>query len=71
MLRSEVTEQRPRAPPGREQHWKESKKRKLLLDARERMHAFDDMLHWRGTEQRLLPLRRSRPTLIDDNPCSG
>jgi hypothetical protein len=71
MLRSEVTGQRPRAPPWREQEWKESKDRKLLLDARERMHAFDEMLHWRDAKQRLLNPRRWRPTLIEDNPCSG
>ena len=44
MLRSEVTGQRPRAPPWREQEWKESKDRELLLDAVERIHAFDEML---------------------------
>ena len=71
MLCSEVTGQRPRAPPRREQEWKEGKDRKLLLDARERMHAFDEMRHWRDTKQRLLKLRRRRPSLIDDNPCSG
>ena len=75
MLRSEVTGQRPRAPPWREQEWKESKDRELLLDAVERIHAFDEMRHWRAPEQRLLSLRRwrrrRRPTLIDDNPSSG
>jgi len=71
MLRFEMTGQRSRAPPRREQEWKESEDRKLLLDARERLHAFDEMLHWRGTEQGLLTLRRWRPTLMDDNPCSG
>ena len=44
MLRSQVTGQRPRAPPWREQEWKESEDSELLLDARERMHAFDEML---------------------------
>jgi hypothetical protein len=72
MLRSEVTGQRPRAPPWREQEWKESEDRELLLDARERMHAFCEMRHWRDPEKsRLHTLRRLRPTLIDDNPCSG
>ncbi len=74
MLRSEVTGQRPRAPPWREQELKESEDRELLLDARERMHAFDKMLHWQDPKQRLLSLRRwrrRRPTLIDDNPSSG
>jgi hypothetical protein len=40
-------------------------------DARERMHAFCEMRHWRDPKWRLLALRRRRPTLIDDNPCSG
>jgi len=71
MLRSEVTGQRPRAPPWREQVWKESEDRELLLDARERMGAFEEMLHWRDPEQRSRTLRRSRSTLIDDNPSSG
>jgi len=69
MLRSEATGQRPRAPPWREREWKESKE--LLLDAIERMHAFDEMRHWRDTERGLRTFRRWRPTLIDDNPCSG
>ncbi len=66
MLRSEVIGRRPRAPPWREQELKE-----LLLDARERMHAFDKMRHWQDPKQRLITLRRSRPDLIDDNPCAG
>jgi len=44
MPRSEATGQRPRRPAWREREWKESKDRELLLDARERMHAFDEML---------------------------
>ena len=76
MLRSEVTGQRPRAPPWRkqgwkQQGWKESEDEELLRDARERLHAFDEMRHWREPEQRLLTLRRRRRTLIDDNPCSS
>jgi hypothetical protein len=71
MLRSEVTGQRPRSPPWREQEWKESEDREHLRDARERMRAFDEMRHWRDPEQRLRTLRHSRPTLIDDNPSSG
>ena len=71
MLRSEVTGKRPRAPPWREQKWKESEDGDLLLDARERMHAFDEMLHWREPKERLFARRRRRPTLIDDNPSSG
>jgi len=71
MLRSEATGQRPRAPPWREQEWKESKDGELSLDAIERMHAFDEMRHWRDTEQGLLTFGRWRATLIDDNPCSG
>ena len=71
MLRSEVTGQRPRAPPWPKEEWKESEDRELLLDARAHMHAFDEMRHWRDPEQRLRTLRRSRPTLIDDNPSSG
>ena len=70
MLRSEVTGQRPRAPPWRkqgppwrkqgwkQQGWKESEGGELLRDARERLHAFDEMRHWREPEQRLLTLRR-------------
>jgi hypothetical protein len=71
MLCSEVTGQRPRARPRREQEWKESEDREPLLDDRERMHAFDEMLHWQDPEQRLHTLRRRRRTLIDDNPASG
>jgi len=71
MLWSEVIGQMPRAPPWREQELKESQDREPLLDARERMHAFDKMMHWQDPKRRLLTLRRSRPTLIDDNPCSG
>ena len=77
MLTFQVTGQRPRALP----HWRVSLsgvrqqqgriRDSLLLDAGGRMHAFDEMLHWQGPEQRLLTLRRRRPTLIDDNPCSG
>ena len=44
MLRSEVTGQRPRAPPWREQEWKEGQDSELWLDARECMRAFDEML---------------------------
>ena len=84
MLRSEVTGHRPRAPPQwrvilarvrerhrrvREQDWKESEE--LLLNGRGRMHALDEMLHWRDPVERLRTLRRRRRTLIDDNPCSG
>ena len=66
MLRSEVTGHRPRAPPQwrvilarvreqhrrvREQDWKESEE--LLLNGRGRMHALDEMLHWRDPVERL------------------
>ena len=54
-----------------ERDWKESEERELLLNGRERMHALDDMLHWRDPVERLRTLRRLRRTLIDDNPCSG
>lgn len=79
MLRSEVTAHRPRAPPKwrvREQHWrvreqdgKESEE--VLLNGRGRMHALDEMRHWRDPVERLRTFRRRRRTLIDDNPCSG
>ena len=84
MLRSEVTGHRPRAPPQwrvirarvreqhrrvREQDWKESEE--LLLNGRGRVHALDEMLHWRDPVERLRTLRRRRRTLIEDNPCSG
>ena len=84
MLRSKVTGHRPRAPPQwrgilarvreqhwrvREQDWKESEE--LLLNGRGRVHALDEMLHWRDPVERLRTLRRRRRTLIDDNPCSG
>jgi hypothetical protein len=84
MLRSEVSCHRPRAPPrwrvilarvrkqhwrGREQEWKESDE--LLLNGRGRMHALDEMRHWRDPAQRLRTVRRRRRTLIDDNPSSG
>ena len=80
MLRSEVSGHRPRAPPQwrmilarvRERHWrvreqelKESENGEFL-----RMHALDDMLHWRDPVERLRTLRRRR-TLMNDNPCSG
>jgi hypothetical protein len=55
----------------REQAGKESEQRELPLDARARMHAFDEMLHWRDPVQRLRTLRCRRRTLIDDNPCSA
>ena len=80
MLRSEVTGHRPRAPPEwrvilarvREQHWRAREgEGELLLNGRGRMHALDEMLHWRDPVQRLRTLRRRRRTLIDDNPCSG
>ena len=87
MLRSQVTGHRPRAPPQRrvilarvrelqysrvrEQDWKESDEAELLLNGRDRMHAFDEMLHWRDPVERLRTLRRKRRTLIDDNPSSG
>jgi hypothetical protein len=86
MLRSQVTGHRPLAPPQwrvilarvreqhwrvREQDWKESEEEYLLLNGRGRMHAFDELLHWRDPVQRLRTLRRRRRTLIDDNPCSG
>jgi len=84
MPRSKVTGHRPRAPPQwrviiahvreqhwRVQHWKESEEIELLLNGRERMHALDEMLHWRDPVERLRTLRRRRRTLIDDNPCSG
>ena len=86
MLRSEVTAHRPRAPPQwrvilarvreqhwrvREQDWKESKEGELLLNGRARLHALDEMLHWRDPVERLRTFRRRRRTLIDDNPCSG
>ena len=44
MLRSEITGQRRRAPPRREQERKESEDSELWLDARECMRAFDEML---------------------------
>ena len=69
MLRSEVIGQRPPATPWREQKWKVSEDGEP--DARERMHAFCEMRHWRDPKGRLLALRRRRPTLIDDNPASG
>ena len=84
MLRSEVTGHRPRAPPQwrvilarvREQHWRvreeDSKEsEELLLNGRGRMHALDEMLHWRDPAERLRTLRRRRRTLIDDNPSSS
>ena len=83
MLRSEVTGHRPRAPPQwrviparvREQHWREQdwkESGELLLNGKGRMHALDEMLHWRDPVERLRILRRRRRrTLIDDNPCSG
>ena len=73
MLRSEVTAHRPRAPPQwrvilarvreqhwrvREQDWKESKEGELLLNGRARLHALDEMLHWRDPVERL---RNSSP----------
>ncbi len=86
MLRSEVTGQRPRAPPQwrvilarvreqhrrvREQNLKESGEGELLLNGRGRMHALDEMRHWRDPVERLRTLRRRRRTLIDDNPASS
>jgi len=82
MLRSEVTGPRPRAPPWRvilarvrEQHWRvreeDLDEGGLLLNGRGRMHALDEMLHWRDPVERLRTLRRRRRTLIDDNPSSG
>jgi len=82
MLRSEVTGHRPRAPPQwrvilarvRKQHWRVREKdweESEELNERERMHAFDEMRHWRDPVGRLRSLRRRRCTLIDDNPCSG
>ncbi len=86
MLRSEVTGHRPRAPPrwrvvlarvreqhwrARDQNWKESGERELLLNGRGRMQALDEMRLWRDPMQRLRTLRRRRRTLIDDNPASG
>jgi hypothetical protein len=83
MLRSEVTGHRPRAPPQwrvilarvreqhwrvREQGWKESEE--LLPNGKGRMHALDEMLHWRDPVERL-PSPPPAATLIDDNPCSG
>ncbi len=73
MLRSEVTGHRPRAPPQwrvilarvkeqhwrvREQDWKESEEGELLLNGRGRVHALDEMLHWRDPVERL---RNSSP----------
>ena len=84
MPRSEVTGHRRRAPPQwrvilarvreqhwrvREQDWKESED--LLLNGRGRMHALDEMLHWRDPVERLRTHRRRRRTLINDNPCSA
>ena len=43
----------------------------VSLNAIEKMHAFDEMRHWRDPEQRLLTLPRQQRTLIDDNPCRG
>ena len=57
MLRSQVTGQRPRAPPWREQEWKESEDSELLLDARERMHAFDEMLQHEADVRRVSGVR--------------
>ena len=82
MLRSEVTGPRRRAPPWRvilarvrEQHWRvreeDLDEGGLLLNGRGRMHALDEMLHWRDPVERLRTLRRRRRTLIDDNPSSG
>ena len=53
----------------REQNWKECEE--LLLNGRGRMHALDEMLHWRDPVERCRTLRRRRRTLIDDNPSSG
>ena len=86
MLRSEATGHRPRGPPQwrvilarireehwrvREEYWKDSEEGELLLNGRGRMHAFDEMRHWRDPVERLRALRRRRRTLVDDNPCSG
>jgi hypothetical protein len=85
MQSCKVADHRPRAPPQtrvipargqrcwrvREQHWKESEEGQFLVDARERMHAFDAMRHWQDPVERLRTLRRRRRTLIDDNPPSG
>jgi len=86
MLRSEATGHRPRGPPQwrvilariREEHWrvrgedwKDSEEGELLLNGIGRMHAFDEMRHWRDPGGRLRALRRRRRTLVDDNPCSG
>ncbi len=84
MLRSKVTGHRPRAPPSRgiragvreqhgwvrEQEWEESEEGEPLL-GRARMHAFDEMRHWRDPVQRPRIFCCRRHTLIDDNPCSG
>jgi len=83
MLRSEVIGHKPRAQPSwrvivarvREQHWRvgeqDGDEGDLLLNGRGRMHALDEMLHWRDPVERLRTLRRRRRTLIDDNPSSG
>ena len=87
MLRSQVAGHRPRASQQwrvilarvrelqhsrvREQHWKESDEAELLLSGRERMHAFDEMRHWRDPVQRPRSFPYRRRTLIDDNPSSS
>ena len=43
----------------------------LLLNGKARMHAFDEMRHWRDPVERLRTRRRRRRTLINDNPTSG
>jgi hypothetical protein len=68
VMLAEAREQRLRV---REQKRKESEQRVLSLDAGARMHAFDEMRHWRDPVQRLRSFRCRRRTLIDDNPCSS
>jgi len=65
VIRARVREQHWRV---REQDWKENEE--LLLNGKGRMHALDEMRHWRDPRLRTL-CRRRRRTLIDDNPCSG
>jgi hypothetical protein len=85
MLKSEVSDHRPGVSPWRvmlaeareqrrrmsDQKRKESEQRELSLDAGARMHAFDEMRHWRDPVQRPRSFPYRRRTLIDDNPSSS
>ena len=82
MLRSLVIGPRGRAPPQwrviqfrvRERHWRAREQacedsEEILLNGRGRLHALDDMRHWRTVS--CWTFRRRRRTLIEDNPPSA